>query len=57
MTIQIKRLTVNGEVWYQLLGSDVFVDQKLLEAIKSKGVEIVDMDAKKLEREYQARWN
>lgn len=57
MTIKIKRLTINGVLWYQVEGLDVLIDQKLLEYIKAKGAEIIDEDAKRLEMEYQALWN
>lgn len=57
MTITITRVVMNNEIWFNIIGSDVFVDIKLLNCIRAKGVEIIDQDAKKLEREYQSKWN
>ena len=55
--MHIKRVRVNGETWFQVNDTHVFVDADTVCALVSRGVEVIDDDCVRVERERMARWN
>jgi len=56
--LTIRRKKINGQVWFQVMELDhIYFDWKMVCALVDRGIKVIDLDAVKLEREYQAKWN
>lgn len=55
MTILIRRIIINNETWFELLGhkleEQIFVDYPCIETLQNNGYVIKDLDAIKREME------